>query len=34
MFLQSISEEIIDNIYKIDLIDSEIESILYNDKKY
>ena len=33
MFLQSISEEIIDNIYKIDLIDSEIESILYNDKK-
>ena len=31
-FLQSISEEIIDNRYKADLIDSEIDSILYNKK--
>ena len=31
-FLQSISDEIRDNRYKTDLIDSEIESILYNKK--
>ena len=32
-FLQSISDEIIDSRYKSDLVDSEVESILYNDKK-
>jgi hypothetical protein len=30
--LQSISDDIIDNRYKTDLIDSEIDSILYNKK--
>ena len=32
-FLQSISEEIIDNRYKADLIDSEIEGILYKNRE-
>ena len=32
-FLQSISEEIIDSGYKIDLIDSGIEGVLYNNRE-
>ena len=32
-FLQSMSKEIIDSRYKIDLIDSEIEGILYNNRE-
>ena len=33
MFLQSMSNEIGDNKYKSDLVDSEVENILYNKKE-
>lgn len=33
MFLQSMSNEIRDNKYKSDLVDSEVENILYNKKE-